>query len=236
MSGSNPGAITVENCSTVTIERCTFAGDIGKAIYALNTSNVTIRDCAFSDIRSDGIGNFVQFDKCTGTHVVEDCWGVNHPLRCDVEDIVSIFRTPNVTVQRCVFFGGGPSSSGSGILVGDGAVPGDNATIIDNVLINTGQVGIGVAGGDGHTIEGNTIHNSGTPESNVGLYVWDGGDGSTIGDVALINNEVLWIKADRSENPTFKPHGTKTESGNNYSAQGQQAEALFDPTGYHGYP
>lgn len=221
------------------IERCTFA-NVGAAIRLVECTNVTVRDCAFYNILGGppgfgdgGTGNFVQTDKCNDV-TVEYCWGVNDE-NGNPEDIISIFVTSIVTVRGCQFWGGGPSESGSGILVGDGSLGGDSATIVDNVLVDTGQVGIGVNGGDLHVLLRNKILGSTRPISNVGIYVWDGGDGSTLGSVDLTDNKVMWSSSDGGVNPKWFPHGVITESGNDYFALSLQDSNPFNPSGYYGW-
>jgi hypothetical protein len=68
--------------------------------------------------------------------------------------------------------GGGPSTSGGGILAGDAGS--SYVDVTDNVLISPGQYGVGIAGGDHARLLRNVIYApTAFAWSNVGLYVWN---------------------------------------------------------------
>lgn len=65
----------------------------------------------------------------------------------------------------------GMSSSGSGIMAGDGG--GGFQVVRNNRLDSPGQVGIGVAGGGDILLIGNTVRGTRSDVSNVGIAVWN---------------------------------------------------------------
>ena len=67
--------------------------------------------------------------------------------------------------------GGGPSTSGGGIMTGDDG--GSYILIKDNILVNPGQYGIAISSGHHITITNNKIFASKQPVTNVGLYAWN---------------------------------------------------------------
>jgi nitrous oxidase accessory protein NosD len=71
---------------------------------------------------------------------------------------------------------GGPSGSGSGIMVGDEG--GSHIVVKGNTLTNPGQVGIGVAGGQNIRILDNSVFSASHPWSNIGIYVWNQSGGT----------------------------------------------------------
>ena len=82
-------------------------------------------------------------------------------------------------------------------MLGDGG--GSYQFVEGNVLVNPGQVGIGVASGTNMTVRGNRIYSSSLPWSNVGLYVWNQ-YGAACGNVEVSGNQVNWTNAGGSSN------------------------------------
>jgi hypothetical protein len=67
--------------------------------------------------------------------------------------------------------GGGPSNIGGGIGAGDSA--GAYAVIKDNILVDPGQIGIGIGGGHHMQILNNLVYGGQQPWTNVGIAVWN---------------------------------------------------------------
>lgn len=230
-------AVYLFGVTNVTIERCTFA-NVGAAIRLVECNNITIRDCAFWNILggpppgAPTVGNFVQLDKCD-TAVIEDCWGVND-ADGNPEDIISVFKSDHVIVRRNRFLGGGPSTSGSGILLGD--FGGDDLLAEDNVLVDCGQVGIGVASGTNVTVQDNTIISTGRySNANVGVFVTRFSD-TTCATITVTNNSIRWIKPDGTRNPIFEGTGcTSVSISGNTTTSLSPAVRAFIPTGYYGW-
>jgi hypothetical protein len=93
----------------------------------------------------------VQFNAVTGKsnrincNVGENISGQSYP-----EDAINLYKssgdpTDPIQVVGNKIKGGGPSNTDSGIAVGDSA--GAYVLVKDNVLIDPGQVGIGIGGG-----------------------------------------------------------------------------------------
>ena len=230
-------AIYAYGATSVTIERCTFA-NVGTAIRLVECADVTITDCAGWNMTGIGggstnTGNFVQLDKCT-TATVADSWCVNVADANDVEDVISVYRSTAVTVARNQLFGCGPSVSGSGIMLGDGGNSSD-LTCEDNVLVQTGNVGIGVASGVGVAVRRNLVLSAETATSNVGAYTWEQyGDACSL--VSWTSNRVLWFKAGgiASHYVDLGGCGAPTLTSNTFGDLTLSAD-IFNPSGYYGW-
>ncbi len=207
--------VRIEGADNITLRNITFR-DIGyKSIYALDSSNIYIENCTFEN----GGRNYVQFDKIQGGHVI-GCVGANQLGDSIAEDFVSIYKSHGTAAKPILvadnnFSDGGPSNSGSGIMLGD--ANGSYQTARNNTLTNPGQVGIGVAGGNYIVVDDNTVTSISHPWSNVGIYVWNQ-NSSPCGSITVTNNKVNWINDDGRANPRWFASncGTITQSGNDW--------------------
>ncbi len=122
-------------------------------------------------------GHFVIFDSVAGEgnrincNVGENIMGQGNP-----QDAINLYKssgdpTDPIQVVGNKIKGGGPSTSGSGIMVGDSA--GGHVLIKDNILIDPGQVGIGLSGGHHIQALNNLIYARQQPFTNTGVYVWN---------------------------------------------------------------
>lgn len=208
-------AIEIRGSSTVTLERLTVH-DSGSGVYALTSEHVAVVGNTFTNAGR----NFVQFDKVTGTgNVISGNSGANILGGSIAEDFISIYKSSGtsespITVTNNSFRNGGPSVSGSGIMVGDNG--GSHILVQANTLTNPGQVGIGVAGGTSIRVLDNIVYSATQPWSNVGIYVWNQ-SGGPCGSIEVSSNQVEWYNADGAENPRWDGGncGTIAEWDNN---------------------
>ena len=149
-------------------------------------------------------GNFTQWVRSTGGSISH-----NVGIGGDTEDIISIYKSggfdadhPLVVADNWFQGTNWTSDSGSGILLGDGG--GSHVVIKNNVLVNPGQVGIGVAGGSDIRVTGNTILGEPRSSTNVGIYVW--GQGSSCSKIQVAGNTVDFAKRSGVKSGAFN-HG-----------------------------
>jgi hypothetical protein len=185
--------------SRISTERSGRAGrDSGIGIHILASSNVVVRgshlvanESGVFAIRSRGIrvlgsyfasplgpfprGQHVQLGYVNGGEVagnygVEAAHDVPAGMAADQEDAINIYRSSAITVARN-YLVGGSSPSGCGIIV-EGRESADNV-VEENILIRTGNCGIGVGNGVRNTIRANKILDTNIPKGsgNVGIYV-----------------------------------------------------------------
>ena len=196
--GPCPGGVGIELVAsgTVTIENVHFI-DVGYGVSGIEATGVTVTKSFFNGIQgvaepkavyfanSTGIRvlgnsfvnsgrNLVQFNRVSGAgNQINDNVGEAVLGRSIAIDFISLFQTSGtatspVEVRRNRLRNGGPSNSGSGIMSGDGN--GSYQLIEGNVLVDPGQVGIGIAGGDHITVTNNRVYSSSHAWSNVGIY------------------------------------------------------------------
>jgi len=212
--------IRLENCSNVTIQNCKFATSQDVAIYLYKCMNITITNCTFENIASGLLAEystgvkFISNDvrNCMGptpgrgqmVHLV-GCYGGGNQINynsCDnisgqssPEDIINISNSDGINgdpiqIKGNWLRGGGPSTTGGGIMTGDSG--GSWQFVQDNICVNTGNYGIGNAGGHDITIRNNKIFSVKSEISNIGLYIWNQQSGITSYNMIVENNEVLW--------------------------------------------
>ncbi len=226
---SNPGGICVEvfGGANVTVRNSTIGPCGDEAVYMSDVTNVTVTGNYITgtgngvlihrsnSVRVDNNAfvnagrNFVQFDKVNGAgSSISGNRGQNALGGSNAEDMISLFASSGTASSPIRIAGnhlrnGGPSGSGSGIMLGDGQ--GTNQIVEGNVLVNPGQVGIGVASGSGIIVRNNRIYSDPVAWSNVGLYVWDqyGGCGS----VEITGNQVNWTAAGGYSNGFYNGGG-----------------------------
>jgi hypothetical protein len=131
-------------------------------------------------------------------------------------------------VARNNYIVGGFWASGCGLIVDSGA---DNAQLLNNTLIDTGQCGIGIEAGVNHTVSGNRILNR-KPVQGGGntamivfkLYPTDG----PCGRVSITNNTAFGLKPDGMVSAFWNGGGCEpvTVSNNTF---GFPAWALLTP-------
>ena len=227
--------IRVSRSANVTIRNSTIGPCGGNGVYITDSDNVTVRSSYITESsrgvlahRSETIKvdenvfvytgrNFVQFDKINGAgSSISGNRGANQLGGSNAEDLISLYSSNGTSGSPIRVFGnhlkdGGPSGSGSGIMLGDGG--GSNQIAEGNVLVNPGQVGIGVAGGSNMRVIGNQIYSSAQSWSNVAMYAW--AFGSSCGYVEIANNQVDWTAAGGYQNGFWNGGGCDLDMYNN---------------------
>ncbi len=193
-------AVQLKNCSNITIRNCKIISAKGNGIDMFNCSNITIQHCYMESISTaiyalecKGIkvlnnvvknvtgpfprGQMVQFNDVSGAgnmvcnNRCENILGQSYP-----EDAINMYKT-NGTAQSPVIIknnwirGGGPSTTGGGIMLGDNG--GSYQIAENNRLVNPGQYGMAISSGTNMQILNNKIYSKKQTFTNVGLYVWN---------------------------------------------------------------
>jgi nitrous oxidase accessory protein NosD len=233
--------VTITNASNVTIRNSTigpcgdeavYLSDVDGAVvegnYITGTGNgvlvhrsesVRVDSNAFVDAGR----NFVQFDKVNGAgSSISGNRGQNELGGTNAEDLISLYLSNGTASSPIMVVGnhlrdGGPSASGSGIMLGDGG--GSYQFVEGNVLVHPGQVGIGVASGTNMTVRGNVVYSSALDWSNTGIYVWNQYP-RTCGNVEVSGNQVNWTNAGGRSNPWWEGGGCGAVNvyGNDWNA------------------
>jgi hypothetical protein len=165
--------------------------------------------------------NFQCWNNCTNI-VVENNYALskrtsNYKYPEATQDSISFGMTDHAVVRNN-FISGGHSATGCGLIADYRA---NNTEFEDNVLVNTGQCGIGIADGKNHIVSGNVIRNSNpvAGAGNQGLYVWQsyGADGECR-LVTVSDNVAFELKPDGTVSGYWKGPGCNptTLSGNTF--------------------
>ncbi len=188
--------------------------DTGNGVVVHASTSVRVDENTFTDSGR----NFVQFDKVNGPDLsISGNRGENRLGESNAEDFISLFQSNGTAESPIRVVGnhlrnGGPSDSGSGIMLGDGG--GSHQIAEGNHLVNPGQVGIGVAGGDAIWVIDNSIYGSDVAWSNVGIFVWDINE-EGCGSVEVADNQVSWTAAGGTDNPFWDGGGCSLDMHDN---------------------
>ena len=214
--------IQLTNCSNITIKNCKFSHAKGQGVDLDNCKNITITNCAMDSIvtgvyaaNSSGIkvtyndvrnvlgpmpkGQMVQFDKVSGGgNSISYNAGENITGQSNPEDEISLYMTNGLPTDPVLVVGnwirgGGPSNSGGGIMTGDNG--GSYIVVKDNILVNPGQYGIGLASGNHISIKNNKVYSQQLAFSNVGIYAYNQYPSDCSSDT-IMNNEVNFTYKD----------------------------------------
>ena len=214
--------IKLSNCSNITIQNCKLGPSKGEGVFLSNCTNITVTNCSMESVESgvvadvgSGIkvinndvknvqgpmprGQMVQFGNVSGTgnsisyNVVENILGQSYP-----EDEISLYMSNGtasdpIQVVGNWIRGGGPSTSGGGIMTGD--MGGSNVLVQDNILVNPGQYGITISSGTNITIKNNKIYSEKLAFSNIGLSAYKQYQIETSSNT-IMNNEVNYTNKD----------------------------------------
>lgn len=210
-SAPNMRAVYLENCKNVTLVDCYFENVYAGILAQLCNTNIKIEYNDFKNIRGqlDGdsyFANAVHFDRVSGSgnsisyNAIENIKGESSP-----EDNIALFQsngTPEspIMVKGNWIRGGGPNHSGGGINLGDWG--GSYQIAEDNILVNPGQVGMGMAGGHDLTIRNNKIYAKQQSFTNVGIAIinWTSDKTGESYNIVVENNEVNWTNRDGKQN------------------------------------
>ena len=100
--------------------------------------------------------------------------------------------------------GGGPSTTGSGITVGDQG--GSYETITGNTVVNTGNIGMQVAGGTNIIMSNNVIYSTATSISHLGLG-YGNYSGVASNNITMTGNKIKWM-CGKASDLAYYPKGT----------------------------
>ena len=240
--------IQLSNCNNITIQNCKLGPSTGEGVNLYNCTNINITNCSMEFIETGvyaqqcqgGInityndvknvqgpmprGQMVQFNSCNGSgnhinyNVGENILGYSYP-----EDEINLYMsngtiTDTIEVIGNWIRGGGPSTSGGGIMCGDNG--GSYILVRDNVLVNPGQYGIAIASGTHITILNNKVFSKKQTFSNVGLFVWNQYP-SNCNTNTVSNNQINWTNNAGVSNGCWNSGNCGTVTGwntNNFNA------------------
>jgi len=201
-------AIHIYQCNDITVDH-NFITNVSTGVYVQQNSGggIVITDNQFLNMRGPlPRGQFVQFNNVNGPRcLIANNLCENEPGKSYAEDAISLYMSNGapgspITVRNNRILGGGPSKTGGGIAMGDAG--GSYQLVENNVLVNPGQYGIGVAGGTNMQILNNKIYAGKNTFTNVGISVWNQYKGSCV-IIVVRGNEVNWTNSNGVSNPAW---------------------------------
>ena len=197
-------AVNANQASSLTVTKSCL-DHVSTGVYAQQSTGVVVEANAVKNVQGPfPRGQLAQLNAASGPgnrircNVLDDVAGDSNP-----EDSINLYKSNGtaaspILVEGNRIRGGGPSTSGGGILLGDG---GDSSHQIarGNVLADPGQYGVAIASGTDVTLDGNRVFSSQHAWSNVGLYVWNQYD-SPCGPVLVTKNQVQWTSKTGQKN------------------------------------
>lgn len=215
--------IHLYKCYNITVDNNYFT-KVSSGVYAEQTTagGIVVNSNQFLNMVGPfPRGQFVQFNNVSGpgnsisNNKGENILGQSYP-----EDAISLYQS-NGTASSPIIIngnwirGGGPSSSGGGIMLGDNG--GSYETASNNILVNPGEYGMAIAGGDHNSILNNSIYGSSQSFTNVGLYV-NSINGYAETNSTVSGNSVLFYNSSNYKNNCWlapnvsKPTGWDTSN------------------------
>ena len=193
-------SISLTNCSNITIQNCKLGPSKMEGVYLYNCTNVTITNCTMEKVQTgvlaescSGIkfeynevknvqgpfprGQMILLANCSGGgnsisfNISENILGQSYP-----EDIINMYMSSGtadspIIISNNWIRGGGPSMSGGGIMLGDNG--GSYVLVENNILVDPGQYGIGIASGHHIKVINNKVYGRKQDFTNVGLFAWE---------------------------------------------------------------
>jgi len=200
--GNSGLGVLVYNSTGILVQGNTFAYN-ESSVYALDSSDIqVIGNYSVNPLGPGPRGQHVQFDKVQGGMINEN-YGISsgdtalYKYPAHQEDAINVWSSAFIEV-RANYLVGGDSPSGCGVIA-DGS--GNANTLVNNVVIRTGQCGIAIAGGTNHVIAGNKVLDTNIPtgSGNIGIYVWNQYSGPCSGH-SVTGNDVSNLLPDGSYN------------------------------------
>lgn len=207
-SGDENGAIRLKKISDITISHSYFTR-VSAGILPTRCGGPVLIEW------NTGINigrNFIQLGRCKGAGIRIQNNTMKRqegPLRneaADVEDWISVYRSDGtkespIRVRHNRARGHGYSKSGSFIMLGDAG--GSFQIAEENVGVNPGQVGIGIAGGHNIRVINNILYSGKWEDSNVALYSADYSSPFPCDAHVIKNNRSLWFHRTGKQNNLF---------------------------------
>ncbi len=234
IANSTDVGIHLYHCSGITIDNNYFTR-VSSGVYAeqITGGGIVVNNNQFLNMAGPfPRGQFVQFNTVSGTgnsishNKGENVLGQSYP-----EDAISLYQS-NGTVSSPVLIqgnwirGGGPSSSGGGIMLGDNG--GSYLTASDNILVNPGEYGMAIAGGDHNSITNNSIYGVSQYFTNVGIYI-DGINGQVCTNSNISGNKVRYYNKTNYQNNAWIAPNTTQPAGWNTNIFGASIDASILP-------
>lgn len=196
---NSPGqrGVSIYNCKNVSVDSC-YISNVASGVYAHNSTGVRVISNQFLNMMGN-YGCFVQFDGAYGGGnriCYNKCENIDGKANANIGDGINVYQSnglPNDQIYvlgNWIRGGGHNASMGfAGIVLGD--LGGSYQDAEDNILVNTGFVGIQTQGGTHLTVKNNKIYSDKLAWSNVGLASKNYSSAPSNNNT-ITNNQVNW--------------------------------------------
>jgi hypothetical protein len=208
--------IPLYQCTNISIDSCSIS-NVSTGVYAILCQTVSVTNCQAKNMMGPyPRGEFVQFNQVSGggnrivNNRFENVLGQSY-----AQDAINIYQSNGLASDPIMISGnwirgGGPSNTGSGIMLGDGG--GSNIVAQDNILVDPGQCGMAIAGGTNVSIINNSIYAKQQTFTNVGLYYWNQ-SGLPSSAITISGNKINFTGSTGMLNNTWLPSGSLVPTG-----------------------
>ncbi len=214
-SGSTVNGIGINavGCSGITVDTCFFVSVATGCEMQNGVNNIVINNCHFLNMVGPyPRGQAVQFNNVSGSGnriTNNKSWG--QPGLSNYEDHINVYKSNGtsgdpIQISGNEIYGGGPSTTGSGITIADQG--GSYQTATNNIVVNSGNIGMQIAGGTFIVMTNNTIYSKPTTISHLGLgYGNYTNPHVASSNVTISNNTIQW-RSGKTADLAFYPPGT----------------------------
>jgi len=227
--------IMLNNCTNITVDYC-YVTNAKSGVHVYQGSTIKVNNNQFYNMNGPfPDGCFVQFAGVTGggnqinNNKCQDDAYHGHP-----QDGINLYQSSGKLGDSIQVIGnwirGGQvqmdSGGAAGVVLGD--VGGSYQVARNNIVVNSGYVGMQVVGGNNIKMDHNTIYSSSTPVSNTGINCGNY-SGKSSGNINISYNKVKWIQKSGSEWDLWLDHVT-TPTGWSTNIQKANISATVLPT------
>lgn len=227
IAGGSKPCIQLTNCSNITITHCKLGHSSSYGILLSNCKNVLIQSNNINRVSSGVLavscpngsirvlnnqiqntqgpyprGAGIQFSGVKGSNNHIDYNRIENVVgQCNPEDKINLYKSYGVsgdpiTVTGNLIRGSGTSTTASGVTLGDQG--GAYQVAKNNMVVNSGSMGMQVAGGNNIQIINNSIYSSATAWSHMGLGCGNYAGGSFY-SITISGNKVNWLSGKTSD-------------------------------------
>ena len=218
LENSTNVGIYLVNCYNIDIENNDIK-NVSGGVYAITSTNgnIVVNNNLFLNIQGPSPrGQFVQFNGINGANnSISNNKCQNNTGASAPQDAINLFESNGtaaspITVNGNWILGGGPSTTGGGIMLGDNG--GSYQTANANILVNPGEYGIGISGGSSMVVTNNSIFAAKQSFTNVGIYVYAQA-GYAITKATVSGNLVNWTNSSGAQNSDWLASGQASPTG-----------------------
>lgn len=232
-------AIAASASQQITVQGCRLE-NVCSGLYVENSQGIQVIGNFTRNVKGPfPRGQMVQFDNVRGPgNVIRGNYAINDAGKSCPEDVINIYMSHGeakspILVEDNYLLGDatkgseGKSKTGSGIMLAD--CGGAHQVCRRNVIVDAGQVGLGVAGGTDIRVEDNLVLGGKSQVSNSGLYVWNQSKAPS-SHIRVARNRVQWIN-NEGENTSWWDGGGSgpVELIDNHFADATLAKAIPPP-------